>query len=92
MTDCYIFIKEQIVQLVPMYDKIEMRASISDSSCSIEFFVTVNGKRMQCFDMIDNDLIKESDFDIVANIIAEYVRNTTGYKKGEVNKFSFVFD
>ena len=55
----------------------------------IQFFATINGKRMQCYDMIDNGLIDESTFDSVVKEIATQIRLSPEYKNGEVNKLQF---
>ena len=91
MTDFESYIAEQLSHLIPNCENIEVRANISESSYSFEFFATINGKRMQCFDMIDEGLIKEKDFDICAKAIAQYARSTAGFKTGEVNKYTFTF-
>lgn len=88
MTDIEKDITEQIVKLIPSYEKLEIRGNISDSSYSVEFFVTVKGKRMQCYDMVDEGLIREKDLDNILETIARFFRRTTEYQKGRVNKIS----
>lgn len=84
------YITEQIIRLVPNFDKLEVRANIGDNSSTVEFFVTVDGKKNQCFDMIDSGIIKEKEFDITVKAIAKYIRTLPEYKKGEINKVQFV--
>jgi len=88
MTELEKFISEQISQIVPSFEKLEVRANIGDSSYSIEFFVTVDGIRTQCFDMVDKGLIKEKNLDIVSKSIANYIRHSSDYGTGNINKIS----
>lgn len=92
MTELEKFISEQISRLVPVFEKLEVRANISDSSYSIEFFTTIRGKRMQCFDMVDDGFIKEKELDAVSESIADYVRKTEEYQKGKINKISTIIE
>lgn len=89
MNDFKDYVEKQISMLVQNYNKIEFQAYISDNSYSIEFFVTINGQRFQNFQMIDEGLFSENDFDTFAKNIAEYIRSKDYFKSGEVNKFSF---
>lgn len=79
-------IVEQIKRIVPAFDELDVRANIGDNNYSVEFFVAINGKKMQCFDMVDDGLIQEKDMDAVADSIAEYVRKTSFYESGKINK------
>lgn len=88
MTKLENFISEQISQIVPSFEKLEIRANIGDSSYSVEFFVTIDGIRTQCFDMVDKGLIKEKDLDIVSKSIANYIRHSSDYSTGKINKVS----
>jgi len=92
MTELERFICEQVSKIVPVFEKLEVRANIGDSSYSVEFFATINGKRMQCYDMVDEDLMKEKDLDAVSEAIAKYVRQRSEYHKGEINKISTVIE
>lgn len=92
MTELEKFFSNKISQLIPNYDKLEVRANVSDSSYMIEFFVTINGKRMQCYDMVDDGTLVEKELDDVFESIAQFIRNMSDYKKGEINKISFVLD
>lgn len=90
MSEFEMYVSEQISQVIPEYDKLEVRANISDTSYSIEFFVTVSGNKMQCYDMVDNGMIKEKELDIVFENIAKYVRNMSQFVKGTTNKYAFL--
>jgi len=83
------YISEKIAQLVPNYKKLDVRANIGDKSYAIEFFVTIDNRRMQCYDMVDDGIIEENELDSVFKAIAEYIRNTTDYITGKINKYSF---
>ena len=52
MTELELFVSEQIKTLVPNYEALELKATVSSSSFSVEFFATVDGKKMQCFEMM----------------------------------------
>ena len=58
MTESEIFVSKQIRTLVPNYDSVELKATVSSSSFSVEFFITISGKKMQCFEMIDKGIQK----------------------------------
>ena len=45
MKDLENFISENIKKLVPNYDIIELKATITSSSLSVEFFATVNSQK-----------------------------------------------
>lgn len=89
MSELEDFIKKKLVLLVPNSEKLEVCANIGDNAVSLEFFATINGKRLQCIDMIDNGLIDEEVFDSIAKEIAIQVRLSPEYKKGVVNKIQF---
>ena len=59
MTESEIFVSKQIRTLVPNYDSVELKATVSSSSFSVEFFITISGKKMQCFEMIDKGMFTE---------------------------------
>ncbi|MEG1618171.1 MAG: hypothetical protein RR310_05230 [Eubacterium sp.] len=80
------YISEQVVKIVPSFEKLEFRANVGDNSYSVEFFATVNGKRMQCYNMVDDGLIKEKDLDALSETIASYIRSTPDYEFGKINK------
>ena len=89
MSELKEFIKNKLLLLVPDSEKLEVCVNIGDTALSLEFFATVNGRRMQCYDMIDNGLIDEETFDSVAKEIAAQIRLSPKYKKGEVNRIEF---
>ena len=84
------FLAEQMKTLVPNYDTVELKATVSSSSFSVEFFVTVNGKRKQCFQMIDDGQFTEKNFNIFSKAIANYVRELPDFNKNGINKYSVV--
>lgn len=87
MTELETYIIDQLKQLVPNAEALEVRAIISDSSCSVEFFATIEKRKYQCFDMIDNGIIKEKDYDATVKQIAKHIRNSSEYCSGQINKF-----
>lgn len=86
MSELEKYIMEQIEKFVPTFEELDVRANIGDSSYSVEFFVTIDGKKMQCFDMVDDGVIQEKDMDSVSESIAKYVRKTSSYESGKINK------
>lgn len=88
MSELELFISKQIKILVPSFETIELKASVSTSSFSIEFFATINGKRMQCFEMIDEGMFTEKDFNAVSKTIANYFRGLPNFKANSINKYT----
>ena len=90
MTELELFVSEQIKTLVPSYEAIELKATVSLSSFSIEFFATVDGKIMQCFEMIDEGMFTEKNFNIASKAIANYFRGMPGFIADGINKYTVV--
>lgn len=88
MTELELFVSEQIKTLVPRYDVIELRATVSSSSFSVEFFATVDGKKMQCFEMIDEGMFTEKNFNIASKAIANYLRGLLDFNADGINKYN----
>lgn len=59
MSDLEKYVADTLAPLVPTYEKLDVRANVGDNTHSVEFFATINGKKMQCYDMADNGMIKE---------------------------------
>lgn len=89
MSELEKFVADTLALLVPTYEKLDVRANIGDKTHSVEFFATIDGKKMQCYDMADNGMLKEKDLDVAFKAIAEYVRTTADYNPGTINKFKF---
>lgn len=88
MTELEKYIIDQLKHLVPNAEALEVRATISDHTCSVEFFATIEGEKHQCFDMIDNGIIKEKEFDVTVKQLARYIRASSEYRSGQINKFT----
>ena len=84
------FVLKQIKKLVPKFDSLKLKASVSKSSYSIEFFVTVNGKKMQNFEMIENEMFTEKEFNNVSKNIANYIRKMPNFDQSKVNKYTII--
>lgn len=82
--------KELVKKLVPIFDKIEFRATIGDTSHSIEFFVWINGEKKQCYELANAGMIDELQMEKLFDSFAELIRKSDDYRAGEVNKISFV--
>ena len=90
MTELELFVAEQIKTLVPSYDTVELKATVSASSFSVEFFATVDGKKMQCFEMIDEGMFTEKNFNAASKAIANYFRNLSDFNTDGINKYTVV--
>ena len=89
MTELELFVSEQIKTLVPN-QALELKATVSSSSFSVEFFATVDGKKMQCFEMIDAGMFTEKNFNVVSKAIANYCRGLNGFNADGINKYTVV--
>ena len=90
MTELELFVSEQIKTLVPNYEALELKATVSSSSFSVEFFATVDGKKMQCFEMIDAGMFTKKNFNVVSKAIANYCRGLNGFNADGINKYTVV--
>jgi hypothetical protein len=81
--------KDLVEELMPGSDRMEFRASIGDTSYSVEFFVWVNGEKLQCYELSDSGRIDELKMEKLFEAYAEFVRKSEGYRAGEVNKIHF---
>ncbi len=89
-------LEEQAVRLVkellPDFQKLEFKATIGDSSHSIEFFVWVNHNRYQCYELVENGNIDEIKMESLFDAYADSFRSSDEYKKGEVNRVHFIIE
>lgn len=90
MTELEFYVAEQIKTLVPSYDIVELKATVSSSSFSVEFFATVNGKKMQCFEMIDKGMFTEKKFISASKAIVNYFRGLCDFNADGINKYTVV--
>ena len=90
MPELELFVAEQIKTLVPSYDTVELKATVSASSFSVEFFATIDGKKMQCFEMIDEGMFTEKNFNAASKAIANYFRNLSDFNTDGINKYTVV--
>lgn len=84
-----IYVLKEIMPLIPVCDKLEIELYIDDIGYSVDYFVTINGTRRQCLDLIAEGTIDEKSYETAAMNIAKYIRKNDNYKKGEVNKYYF---
>ena len=80
---------ELVKKLVSTFEKLKFNANISDTSRSVEFFVWVNGEKLQCYELADNEKIDETKMEELFDAFAEFVRKSPEYRAGEVNKINF---
>lgn len=90
MTDLELFVSGQIKTLVPSYDIVELKATVSSASFSVEFFATVDGRKMQCFEMIDEGIFTEKNFNVASKAIANYFRELPDFNADGINKYTVV--
>lgn len=90
MTELELFVAEQIKTLVPSYETVELKATVGSSSFSVEFFATVDGKKMQCFEMVDEGMFTEKNFNDASKAIADYFRRLPDFNADGINKYTVV--
>lgn len=83
------YAKEQLSPILPTLDGLELRGKVGDSSYWLECFVQVEGKRMQCYDLVDEGRVDQDTLDQALARIAQYIRDHADYKKGELNEVEF---
>lgn len=88
MTELERFVSEQVKTLIPSYDTVELKATVNSSSFSVEFFATVDGKKMQCFEMIDEGMFTEKNFNAASKAIANYFRGMPDFNADGINKYT----
>lgn len=88
MTELERFVSEQVKTLIPSYDTVELKATVNSSSFSVEFFATVDGKKMQCFEMIDEGMFTEKNFNAASKAIVNYFRGLPDFKADSINKYT----
>lgn len=89
-TELELFVSEQIKALIPIYETVELKATVSPSSFSVEFFATVDGTKMQCLEMIDEGMFTEKNFNAASKAIANYCRGLPDFNANSINKYSIV--
>lgn len=82
------FIAKQIKTLVPEYESLQVKVKVNSTSYSVVFSAVISGKEKQCFEMIDEGLFTENDFDKVAKTIADYYRSLPSFDENKLNKYT----
>lgn len=72
------FTTEKLKPLCPQAEEIEVRAEIGKCSYYFVFWATMDGLKKQCYEMIDNGELDETEAERCFCDIAEYVRNRAG--------------
>ncbi len=85
-------VAEQIKKLVPHYSMIEFRAAVSLSSYTIEFYVTLNGRKMQCYEMIEEGFFSEEEFNDLSKTIAHFFREQPDFQEGKRNIYTLTIN
>ncbi len=78
------YISEQMAGLLASYEMLEMRGCIDEKSYALEFFVTINGERKQCYEMVDQGELNEDRVDEIIQSIARFARTLPDYVCGEL--------
>ena len=81
---------EVVKKLISNFTKLEFDADIGDTSYRVTFFVWIDGKRRQCYQLADDGVIDEQKMDSLFASYVDFVRKSKDYKKGEVNIIHFV--
>lgn len=81
------FVSEQIKTIIPDYEKVELEASVTSSAFSVEFFATVDGRKMQCFQMIDEEMFTEKEFNKFSKAFVDYVRSLPEFDMEHINRY-----
>lgn len=68
------------------WTNLELKASVGETSYSIEFFVDIKGKRKQCYELVDNKIIDEKEMDKAFEKFSKFIRTLPDYVKGNSNK------
>ena len=89
MNDIEQFIFDRIKKLIPKMTDISFRASISEKTYSMEFFVTIDGIKHQCYDMVDDGLLDSDALKQCQLEIVDYIRKSDSFVKGIINKYNF---
>lgn len=89
MTEIEKYFVEQSHTLVPVFDKLEVKAIIDSNSYSIELFFTINGVKKQCYDLADDGLFDEDELDELIGKMAVELRKSPEYSSEKINKIQF---
>lgn len=90
MTNLENAIIKKITDLIPKYEKLEIKASISDNAYSVVFYATIDGERFQNYEMADKGVVDDKAMEKLTAEIAELIRSEkTDYISGEINKVFF---
>lgn len=86
------FVVERISRLIPGMTDVSFRASISEKTYSIEFFVSKDGVKSQCYDMVDNGMIDSAALKQCQTDIVDFVRKSEDFIHGKINKYRFTIN
>jgi hypothetical protein len=89
MNEIEMFALEQIKAIAPVFSGIEFEGKVWDTGRMMTFFLTIDGKRYQCYKLADDGIVKEDALESVFEAIALFIRQSKGYKKGEVKTVKF---
>ena len=89
MNDIEQFVTARIKQLIPEMTDVSFRASISDKTYSVEFFITKNGEKRQCYDMVDDGELDSNELKQCNTDIVDYIRSSDNFIYGKINKYRF---
>ena len=80
---------QKISEFIPQYEKLEVDAIVNDDSYSIVFYATINGKRLQCYQLADMGIVSEKIVDAAFEDIAKFIRASDEYNTAQLNEYDF---
>jgi hypothetical protein len=89
MNEIEVFALKQIKRISPVFSKIEFEGRVWDTGRTMTFLLTIDGKRHQCYKLVDDGIIVENVLESVFDAIASFIRQSREYKKGEVKEVKF---
>lgn len=81
------FVEQEIKNLVPKYNTIDLTATVGSTSFSVEFFATIGEKRMQSIQMVEDGHFTEKEFNAFSKKVANYIRKMPNFDKHGINKY-----
>lgn len=90
MSEIQKYILEQLSAIVPKYSKLEFRSYfVTNKGYAFEFFVTSSGQEKQCYAMVDDGEIDETQLKKVFDNIAGFIRGIPSENGRRTDKFTF---
>ena len=82
------FIKKEIKRVISNATPHSIRGFVGEKSYGIEWWVVLDGKKIQCYELVDEEVIASDEpIDKANENIANYIRKMDSYKSGKPNRF-----